>query len=93
MLARAVLETQLVKLGIIQPGDSIKQFDTFNALYQNSKSIIYVYFFNIEKIYFVRNFKNYFSAIFSIQSIVQLRDRLFLSIFIYINIYSIIIYI
>jgi len=35
MLARAVLETQLVKLGIIQPGDSIKQFDTFNALYQN----------------------------------------------------------
>ena len=40
MLARAVLETQLVKLGIIQPGDSIKQFDTFNALYQNSESII-----------------------------------------------------
>lgn len=35
MLARAVLETQLVKLGIIQPGDLIKQFDTFNSLYQN----------------------------------------------------------
>lgn len=42
MLARIVLETQLAKLGIISPGDTIKQYSTFNDLYQNSKFFGYL---------------------------------------------------
>ena len=37
MLARVVLEAQLVKLGIVSPGDTVKQYANFNDLYQNGK--------------------------------------------------------
>ena len=37
MLARIALENQLVKLGIFTAGQTIKQYQSFNDLYQNSK--------------------------------------------------------